>query len=107
MKAAPLCERHKQPRRSSVRNRMSVLFLVVAFAAVACSDATDPPDPTCGATLSLQRGEIRQLSDPSAISCIAIAGAQAASEYLVITANASREQDDMHSYVVRTLDGTA
>ena len=91
-----------------MRHRTSVLLLAVAFAAVACSDATDPdPDPACGARLSLQRGEIRQLSDPSAISCVTIAGAPTASEYLVITANASREQDDLHSYLVRTIDGTA
>jgi hypothetical protein len=41
------------------------------------------------------------------MSCIGITSTQAPSDYLVITANASREQDDLHSYVVRTTEGSA
>jgi hypothetical protein len=92
-----------------VRHRTSSWLLAMALAAAACSDAPGGPNgtETCSTRVALQRGDIRQLADPRAMSCIAIVGGQAASEYLVITANASRERDDLHSYMVRTRDGSA
>ena len=57
------------------------------------------PDP-CTTPVSLQIGEVRQFSGPSAVACVQLAATTGASDYLFVTGNASQTSDELGFYSV-------
>ena len=61
----------------------------------------------CANPLSLAPGQVTILSGPTAVSCITIAAATAATQLLFITANATPQSDDKQTFSAQLLSGTA
>jgi hypothetical protein len=85
------------PRRCS-------LYAFLVLGAISCGDAATAPDGDrlCGTPLSLRRGEVRVVTGPPNVSCVAIAGSSEATDYLLIAANAMAKQDDLGTYLIRS-----
>ena len=79
-----------------------VAVTVASILLVGCSDrVAGPITPTgCATARSLTRGQVQTVTGAAALACIVVAGTTEASDYLVVTANATGVQDDLQSYRV-------
>lgn len=86
-----------------------VLSITPVLLVAACGDTPASPvasTPTCAVPISLRVGEVREFSGGTSLSCLVVASADVATDFLFIAANATPAQDDLREYLVRATVGS-
>ena len=76
-------------------------FLAALIVATACSDASTAPvtpDPACGSTITLRKGEVHTLAGAASVACFSLAASAESQEYLLVAANVKSEAGSVWTY---------